>query len=146
MTFVSMTKCAATGRTGPYSGLNVRDSCHTDICGVASTCVCSFNYKTSLALIPVERHESWGIHLRGNELAQGVGSAGKGGEKIVGRPAEFNRLRINLNAPGDHYDDAAGAVSSPGRKRPAPGKTPSSCRWKGISTLTGSVSTPISPP
>jgi hypothetical protein len=74
----------------------------------ASTCVCSFNYKTSLALIPVERHESWGIHLRGNELAQGVGSAWKGGETIVGRPAEFNRLRINLNAPGDHYDDATG--------------------------------------
>jgi outer membrane protein assembly factor BamB len=70
----------------------------------ASTCVCSFNYKTSLALIPVERHESWGVYLKGSELGQGTGSAWKGAEKIVPRPVDFSQLRINLNAPGDHYD------------------------------------------
>jgi len=74
----------------------------------ASTCVCSFNYKTSLALIPVERHESWGIYLTGSELGQGTGAAWKGAEKIVGRPADFRELRINLNAPGDHYDKNTG--------------------------------------
>ena len=74
----------------------------------SSTCVCSFNYKTSLALIPVQRHESWGLYLKGAELAQGTGSSWKGAEKIVGRPAEFNVLRLNLNAPGDHYDKTDG--------------------------------------
>jgi len=73
-----------------------------------STCVCSFNYKTSLALIPAERNESWGIYLKGAELAQGTGSSWKGAEKIVGRPADFNVLRLNLNAPGDHYDKTGG--------------------------------------
>jgi outer membrane protein assembly factor BamB len=74
----------------------------------SSTCVCSFNYKTSLALIPVQRHESWGLYLKGAELAQGTGSSWKGAEKIVGRPADFNVLRLNLNAPGDHYDKTDG--------------------------------------
>ena len=73
-----------------------------------STCVCSFNYKTSLALIPVQRHESWGLYLKGSELAQGTGSSWKGAEKIVGRPTDFNLLRLNLNAPGDHYDRTDG--------------------------------------
>jgi len=73
-----------------------------------STCVCSFNYKTSLALIPAERHESWGIYRQGPELGQGIGSSWKGAEKIVGRPADFGDLRINLNAPGDHYDETTG--------------------------------------
>ena len=74
----------------------------------AATCVCSFNYKTSLALVPVQRHEDWGIHRQGAELGQGIGSAWKGAEEIVGRPADFDELRINLNAPGDHYDEATG--------------------------------------
>jgi len=74
----------------------------------SSTCVCSFNYKTSLALIPVERHESWGIYLKGSELGQGVGSKWKGAEKIAGRPADFTHLRLNFNAPGDHYDKTTG--------------------------------------
>ena len=76
--------------------------------GGSSTCVCSFSYKTSLALIPVERHERWGIYLTGPELGQGTGSAWKGAEKIVGRPADFSVLRLNLNAPGDHYDKTGG--------------------------------------
>jgi outer membrane protein assembly factor BamB len=71
----------------------------------ASTCVCSFNYKTSLALIPVERHENWGLYRQGPEMGQGIGSAWKGAPKIEGRPADFSRLRLNLNAPGDHYDE-----------------------------------------
>ena len=74
----------------------------------ASTCVCSFNYKTSLALVRVERHESWGIYLKGSELGQGTGSAWKGAEKMRGRPADFSQLRLNLNAPGDHYDSTTG--------------------------------------
>jgi len=74
----------------------------------SSTCVCSFNYKTSLALIPVQRHESWGIYRTGPELGQGVGSAWKGAERIVGMPADFSQLRLNLNAPGDHYDTTTG--------------------------------------
>ncbi len=74
----------------------------------SSTCVCSFNYKTSLALIPVQRHESWGLYLKGSELSQGTGSSWKGAKKIVGRPADFNLLRLNLNAPGDHYDKTDG--------------------------------------
>jgi outer membrane protein assembly factor BamB len=74
----------------------------------ASTCVCSFNYKTSLAMIPIERHESWGLYLKGPELGQGTGSAWKGAGKIRGRPANFNLLRLNLNARGDHYDRTTG--------------------------------------
>lgn len=75
----------------------------------AATCTCSFNYKTSLALIPVQRHESWGIYRQGPEMGQGIGSAWKGAEKIVGSPADFRALRINFNAPGDHYDETTGA-------------------------------------
>jgi hypothetical protein len=41
-------------------------------------------------------------------LAQGTGSSWKGAEKIVGRPADFDVLRLNLNAPGDHYDKTGG--------------------------------------
>jgi outer membrane protein assembly factor BamB len=74
----------------------------------SATCTCSFNYKTSLALIPVQRHENWGIHRLGPELGQGIGSAWKGAEKIVGRPTDFRELRINLNAPGDHFDATTG--------------------------------------
>lgn len=75
----------------------------------ASTCVCSYNYKTSLALVPVERHESWGVYLRGSELPQGGGLKPKeGGRKPVLRATPFNRLNLNLNAPGDHYDKTGG--------------------------------------
>ena len=41
-------------------------------------------------------------------MAQGTGSSWKGAEKIVGRPTDFNLLRLNLNAPGDHYDRTDG--------------------------------------
>lgn len=74
----------------------------------AATCTCSFNYKTSLALVPVARHEHWGIYRRGPELNQGSGSAWKGAKRIVGRPSDFRQLRLNLNAPGDHYDRTTG--------------------------------------
>lgn len=74
----------------------------------AATCTCSFNYKTSMALVPVDRNESWGIYRQGPELKQGIGSAWKGVEEIVARPADFDLLRINLNAPGDHYDETTG--------------------------------------
>jgi outer membrane protein assembly factor BamB len=76
--------------------------------GQSTNCTCSFNYKTSSALIPVERHESWGIYRRGPELRQRIGSAWKGAPIIEGRPANFDQLRINLNAPGDHYDSETG--------------------------------------
>jgi len=41
-------------------------------------------------------------------LGQGTGSAWKGAEKIAGRPLDFSQLRLNLNAPGDHYDKTTG--------------------------------------
>jgi len=70
-----------------------------------STCVCSYNYKTSLALVPVDRHEHWGVYLTGNELPQGGGlrymARGRGASA---RPRAFSRLNLNLNAPGDHHD------------------------------------------
>ncbi len=79
----------------------------------ASTCVCSYNYKTSLALVPVERRENWGVYLTGHELPQGgvePGEVPKNNKKIVEprKATNFSRLNLNLNAPGDRLDEESG--------------------------------------
>ncbi len=63
-----------------------------------STCICPYNYKTSLALVPVERYEDWSIYLTGRK------------DKRINRnsqhaaPQVIKTLRLNLNAPGDRMD------------------------------------------
>lgn len=78
-----------------------------------STCVCSYNYKTSLALVPVERLEDWGVYLTGYELPQrGIepGGTTRKNQKIKQPPraTTFSRLNLNLNAPGDRLDKERG--------------------------------------
>ena len=76
-----------------------------------STCICPYNYKTSLAMIPVERNENWSVYLAGGrrEKKSGAAKARKKGKKkrddAAALPSERVRtLRVNLNAPGDQMD------------------------------------------
>ena len=65
-----------------------------------STCVCSYNYKTSLALFPEPRQEDWGIYLT-ERPARGQ-KRKKGAKPEVAPPVKH--LWLNLNAPGDKLD------------------------------------------
>ena len=78
-----------------------------------STCICPYNYKTSLALAPVERNEDWSIYLAGGrrEMRQAALARKKRArrkrkgltqEKAVAE--RIRSLRANLNAPGDRMD------------------------------------------
>ena len=79
-----------------------------------STCICPYNYKTSLALIPVERNENWSVYLAGGRrekmaAKEARNKARKKGKKISpsqGKPEieTVRTLHINLNAPGDQMD------------------------------------------
>jgi outer membrane protein assembly factor BamB len=74
-----------------------------------STCICPYNYKTSLALVPVERNEDWSVYLAGGrrEKMAAKGNNNKG-RKQPAKPVEpvetVRSLRLNLNAPGDQMD------------------------------------------
>ncbi len=74
-----------------------------------STCICSYNYKTSLAMIPVQRNENWSVYLAGGRREKMAGKArGKGRKRkpaAQARPLQTVRsLRVNFNAPGDQMD------------------------------------------
>jgi len=78
-----------------------------------STCICPYNYKTSLAMIPVERNENWSVYLAGGrrekKAPKSRGPKGKKkGRKKGPAPAKatasVKSLRVNFNAPGDQMD------------------------------------------
>jgi hypothetical protein len=79
-----------------------------------STCICPYNYKTSLAMIPVKRNENWSVYLAGGrrEKMAANKSRNKAKKKGKNRPASqvkmkvetVQTLRINFNAPGDQMD------------------------------------------
>ena len=68
-----------------------------------ATCICPYNYKTSVALMPVERYEDWSVYLSGNKYALQQSNRKKKGAKKEPE-AVFSKLHINLNAPGDRMD------------------------------------------
>jgi len=79
----------------------------------ASTCICPYNYKTSLALYPVERNEDWSVYLSAGQKqlkerrAAAKANRGKSHKKkkktaskiIFAEPVKT--MRLNLNAAGD---------------------------------------------
>ena len=74
-----------------------------------STCICPYNYKTSLAMIPVERHENWSVYLAGGRREKMAAKARRQGSKrkpaVQTQPNQNVRsLRVNFNAPGDQMD------------------------------------------
>lgn len=65
-----------------------------------SSCTCSYSYKTSLALVPVEREENWTIHLKSR------GAKPKKGRRPADTESDVvNYVRLNFGAPGDWYDE-----------------------------------------
>ncbi len=80
--------------SGTYHYPNMRASCWMNMvpaCGLvlapegSSSCPCAYNYKTSIALKPADRHNHWG-------LARRVRRA---------KTARIRSLHVNLGAPGD---------------------------------------------
>jgi outer membrane protein assembly factor BamB len=76
-----------------------------------STCICPYNFKTSLAMIPVERHENWSVYLAGGRRwGKGMKPKGGKGKKRSAPPGAVvdmvRTLRVNFNAPGDQMDAA----------------------------------------
>lgn len=73
-----------------------------------STCICPYNYKTSMALMPVERNENWSVYLEaGSTRNQQSRAARKEKEKQIAKHKLIEKvktLRMNLNAPGDQMD------------------------------------------
>lgn len=65
-----------------------------------ATCICPYNYKTSVALMPVERYEDWAVYLSGNKYA--LQQRKKKPKQLD--PA-FRHLHLNLGAPGDRIDE-----------------------------------------
>ncbi len=63
----------------------------------SSSCQCSFNYKTSVAMIPAKRHESWGTYLNMPALKN------KNTEEEA-EPLRVKHMRLNVGAPGDKRD------------------------------------------
>ena len=81
-----------------YHYPNLRASCWINMipaCGLviipegSSSCPCAYNYKTSIALMPAERHNHWGLFQRRRRPAD----------------ARVEQLRLNLGAPGDRADE-----------------------------------------
>ena len=72
----------------------------------SSSCQCSFNYKTSVALMPTHRQESWGVYF--------AAPPGKGEKK---EPVRVRHMRLNLGAAGDKRDRAGGLWLSLPRPR-----------------------------
>jgi len=79
-----------------------------------STCICPYNYKTSVALLTVERYEDWSVYLSGSKHKQAWRQrvqAKKAKQNKKRKPMDRIRpfqdiktLYVNLNAPGDHMD------------------------------------------
>lgn len=68
-----------------------------------STCICPYNYKTSLALVPVERYEDWSIYLTGRQDKR-AGARNRKSQAAAASP-NIHQMRVNFNAPGDRMDD-----------------------------------------
>jgi outer membrane protein assembly factor BamB len=84
-------------RSGLYHYPNVRASCWVNMipaCGLvlvpegSSSCPCAYNYKTSIAFMPAERNNHWGLY---------------GGKQV--KKAPVRDLRLNFGAPGDKPDE-----------------------------------------
>jgi outer membrane protein assembly factor BamB len=82
------------GRSGVYHFPNMRASCWVNMvpaCGLvlvpegSSSCPCAYNYKTSVAMMPAERHNHWGLYTHSPRP----------------RNLPIQRLRLNFGAPGD---------------------------------------------
>jgi outer membrane protein assembly factor BamB len=73
-----------------------------------STCICPYNFKTSLAMIPVERHENWSVYLAGGRRENRLNRKPEKREKYLASVSELSRnvhsLHVNINAPGDQMD------------------------------------------
>jgi len=74
-----------------------------------STCICPYNYKTSLAMIPVARNENWSVYLAGGRrekmAAKVARKKGRNRRNNQSAPNQNVRtLRVNFNAPGDQMD------------------------------------------
>jgi hypothetical protein len=74
-----------------------------------STCICPYNYKTSLAMIPVQRNENWSVYLAGGRrekmAAKALRQKAKRKRAAPAEPVQTVRsLRVNFNAPGDQMD------------------------------------------
>ncbi len=85
------------GRSGTYHVPNMRASCWINMIPASglvlvpegsSSCPCAYNYKTSLALMPAERHNHWGLF----------------GGLRRGKQDRITELRVNFGAPGDRSD------------------------------------------
>ena len=83
-----------TGRSGVYHFPNMRASCWVNMvpaCGLvlvpegSSSCPCAYNYKASVALMPAERHNHWGLYTPSPRP----------------KTQRIRQLRLNFGAPGD---------------------------------------------
>jgi hypothetical protein len=81
-------------RSGVYHFPNMRASCWVNMvpaCGLvlvpegSSSCPCAYNYKTSAALVPANRHNHWGLYTSSPRP----------------RTQRIEQLRLNFGAPGD---------------------------------------------
>ena len=82
------------GRSGVYHFPNMRASCWINMipaCGLvlvpegSSSCPCAYNYKTSVAMIPADRHNHWGLYTQSPRP----------------KALPIQRLWLNFGAPGD---------------------------------------------
>ena len=85
------------GRSGVYHFPNMRASCWVNMvpaCGLvlvpegSSSCPCAYNYKTSVAMMPDERHNHWGLYTH----------------SLRPKNLPVQRLWLNFGAPGDRRD------------------------------------------
>lgn len=107
---------AEVGRdSGSYWLPEVRPSCWISVLPVGgivlspegySTCICPYNYKTSVALMPVDRNEEWSIYLDAGrkEIRAAAKRRKEKGEPAVSTSDIVKTLRVNFNAPGDRMD------------------------------------------
>jgi hypothetical protein len=112
--------------SGSYWFPEVRPSCWISVIPAGglmlapegySTCICPYNYKTSLAMIPVERNEDWSVYLSAGQKQlkdrREDAKAGKGkGKNKKKQPSQtalpakpLKAVRLNLNAAGDRMSD-----------------------------------------
>jgi outer membrane protein assembly factor BamB len=87
-------------RSGVYHFPNMRASCWINMipaCGLvlvpegSSSCPCAYNYKTSVAMMPANRHNHWGLYTSSPRP----------------KTQRIRRLRLNFGAPGDKPDGQA---------------------------------------
>ena len=86
------------GRSGVYHFPNMRASCWVNMiaaCGLvlvpegSSSCPCAYNYKASVAMMPANRHNHWGLYTHSPRP----------------KTLPLRELRLNFGAPGDKQDE-----------------------------------------